>query len=219
MSSRTSLGKKLRTAIGIQAFRNFASFYRGIFTDLQKACDSFPEFLPGSEILDLGCGGGEFANLLLHRYPSVHITLLDIDSDIGWAVSERFKHRVSFVPSASLSQYRLSCVQIPQYIIISDVLHHLHRNELSEFFHTLAAFIGGNPITVLIKDIEPGFFRSHLSYWADRFITQEQEVNLLHEEQVLSEIRKLWPSAQIERTDLFKRDRPNYGLVIRCNQT
>jgi hypothetical protein len=75
--------------------------------------------------------------------------------------------------------------------------------------------VGHDPsITIIIKDIEPGYFRASLSFLADKYISGDHAVSLVSRTQLTAVFADAFGYVQPAETTLFERDSPNYALVF-----
>lgn len=60
----------------------------------------------------------------------------------------------------------------PVVVMVSDVMHHIPENLRSIFLENLKQMVSTiRNATIIVKDIEPGYFRSWASLYADRLIS------------------------------------------------
>lgn len=96
----------------------------------------------------------------------IKVTMIDIASQIGVALRPEFRDEVTIMPGTSIADYSPLRRGIPDYILISDVVHDIRVADRKTFFLDIHELVGTNRVRIIIKDIEPGYFRSHLSWLA-----------------------------------------------------
>jgi cyclopropane fatty-acyl-phospholipid synthase-like methyltransferase len=212
-----SLGSMARTILGKRWFPVVGSWYRAVFVNLERVVDCLPALPPGARVLDIGGGDGAMINILLARNPSCVVTMLDRSPHLGDFLRPEFRDRVRFHPSTSLKDYAAGTPDIPDLVIIGDVIHHVPITARIGFFEDLRAVLRDKPTTLFIKDLEPGHFRSTLSLLADRYVSGDKAVSLASRESITVLVRKAFPGAAVQSTKLFELDGPNYALLFSVN--
>lgn len=211
-----TLGKLFRKLLGPKYFGYAGKAYRRIFVDLEKVAQSLPEMPPGSRLLDIGGGDGALINAIRKRFPAIKISMIDISDSIGHMIDEKYKNSIEFLPSTSMAQFKERRSHGPSgidFILISDVVHHVAPEKRVHFFSDLAKLIGENT-AVIIKDIEPGHFISKLSYWADKYISGDRTVALTCKTELIKLMAENFPAIHYYESDLFRRNKPNFSLVF-----
>ncbi len=118
-------------------------------------------------ILDIGAGTGLFAALILEKFPSATLTLLDISENMLAVARERFAGRknVRYV----VNDYSRSELGGTYDIICSALsIHHLATEDKRRLFHRIYAALapGGMFVNADQADGETLYFRQrHLDYW------------------------------------------------------
>jgi len=213
-----SVGSLVRKILGKRMFSVAGHYYRSVFVDLEKVAQSMQSHIKqNARILDIGGGDGAPLNYLLKLRPDITVTMIDLSKSIGSAISEDFLPRVSRLPDTSVRQWLEKGEVQADCVIISDVIHHIPRDMRSSFFKDLGELLSKSGATLIIKDIEPGYFRSYLSLWADTYISGDKSVTLVSREDVEQLVSEgVGASRQVRKleTDLFKMDRPNYALIF-----
>jgi cyclopropane fatty-acyl-phospholipid synthase-like methyltransferase len=212
-----SIGSLARAILGTRLFPIFGSWYRAVFVDLEKVVDSLPPLKPGSRVLDIGGGDGEMINILLARHPDLDITMIDRNPRLGLFLTPESRKRVRLMPSTSLQDYAATQHEAPDLVMVSDVIHHVPVESRSAFFADLRLVVAGRPTTLVVKDVERGSFRSHLSLWADWYISGDRQVSLIGRDELTGLVKAAFPTAQVQSTKLYDVDRPNYSLVFVIN--
>ncbi|MBD3239050.1 MAG: methyltransferase domain-containing protein [Chitinivibrionales bacterium] len=100
-------------------------------------------------VLDLGCGNGVLAEVVLRKLPRAHVTGFDITDEMLQA----FEHKVAaFTKSYRLvlGDYRVDSIGGSYDIVLAGLtLHHLTTDERRSFYGTL--FASMNPGAVLVS--------------------------------------------------------------------
>ena len=118
-------------------------------------------------ILDIGAGTGLFAALMLKKFPSAELTLLDISENMLAVARERFSGRknIRFI----VSDYSRSDLGGIYDIICSALsIHHLTTEDKHQLFHRIYAALkpGGMFVNADQADGETPYFRQqYLAYW------------------------------------------------------
>jgi hypothetical protein len=212
-----SIGGLARAILGTRLFPIFGSWYRAVFVDLEKVVDSLPPFPPGSHVLDIGGGDGEMINILLARHPDLDITMIDRNPRLGLFLTPESRKRVRLRPSTSLQDYAAAQHEPPDLVMVSDVIHHVPVESRSSFFADLRLVVADRPTTLVVKDVQPGSFRSSLSLWADWYVSGDRQVRLVGRDEVITLVKAAFPTATVQPTRLFDVDPPNYSLVFALN--
>jgi len=206
-----------RAVLGARFFPIFGSWYRAVFVDLEKVVDSLPPLNPQTRVLDIGGGDGEMINILLARHPDLDITMIDRNPRLGLFLTPESRKRVRLMPSTSLRDYAATQHEAPDLVMVSDVIHHVPVDSRAAFFADLRLVVADRPTTLVVKDVEPGSFRSHLSLWADRYISGDRQVRLIGRDELTALVKQAFPAARVRSTKLFDVDRPNYSLIFALN--
>ncbi len=87
-------------------------------------------------ILDVGCGGGDFAYLLAKRFPRSKVVGIDIDSGAIERASTHFS-----LPNLSFKKTDLNKIPVNSYDVVSATLvcHHLDNQQLVPFIQRAQA--------------------------------------------------------------------------------
>lgn len=203
-----------RALFGDRWFRSLGRCYRSVFVDLEKVVDSLPDLPPGSRVLDIGGGDGDMINILLRRRPDLEVTMIDLSPRLGTFLEPDVRRRVRLMSSTSLKDYAASEYQTPDFVLVSDVIHHVPPSTRPAFFADLRQVLRGRPTTLVVKDVELGSFRSWLSEWADRYVSGDRTVSLVSREAVTALVREAFPHVEVRPTGLYQVDAPNYSLVF-----
>lgn len=211
-----SLGSAIRGVLGNRLSRWVGYYYRAAFVDLAKVAQAFSANIPASShVLDVGGGDGVPLNYLLDLRADLTITSIDLAPVVGQWLDPRHAGRVVRMPSTSIDQYLALGQPRPDILLLSDVMHHIPNAERSTFFASVSALLQLCPrMKIIVKDVEPGFARSLLGYWADKYITGDKSVSPISRGQLISLVKNSLGPISVEETELFAADKPNYALVF-----
>jgi len=138
---------------------------------------------PSPRILDVGAGTGLLSALLLEKYPSATLTLLDISEKMLAVARERFRGRdnVRFL-NGDYSQANLGG---PYDLVCSALsIHHLERDEKRRLFGRIHSVLVPGGLFVNADQAEgetPYFTGRYLEYW-NTFLKNGPLANGEHEE-------------------------------------
>jgi cyclopropane fatty-acyl-phospholipid synthase-like methyltransferase len=208
-----------RVLFGDRWFPLLGRWYRAMFVDLEKVVQSLPPFPPGARVLDIGGGDGDMINILLRRNPDLDVTMIDLSPRLGAFLEPELRRRVRLLPSTSLKDYAATDYQAPDFVLVSDVIHHVPLADRLAFFGDLRLVLAGRRTTLVIKDIEPGHFRARLSEWADRYVSGDHKVSLVSRADVVALVNEVFPRAEAKATGLYEIDAPNYSIVFSIDAT
>ena len=91
------------------------------------------------------------------------------------------------MPSTSVDRYLASATPLPDVLLLSDVMHHIPVSERHAFLAGISThFRSSLAMRIIVKDVEPGFARSLLGYWADKYITGDKTVSPIGRAQMIS---------------------------------
>ena len=208
-----SLGQMARGILGPRFFPVVGRGYRAMFVDLQRVCSTLPTLPAGSHLLDVGGGDGALLNYLLRRFEHLSVTMIDIDQKIGWSVEPSLRNRIEILTETTLRQYKAIKNRPVNFVLLCDVMHHIPILEREAFFSELRDVMDPHT-SLIIKEVEPGSFRSQLSYLADRYLSGDKHVTLVSRKDLLTLVLRFFPTHQVLETALFESDRPNYCLYF-----
>ncbi len=213
--SRT-IGSAVRRLLGVKRARQVGRWYRGIFVDLAKEAAALSAAIPmNAHLLDVGGGDGEPLNVLLASRPDLRVTTLDTAANVGQWIEARFAARVTRLPRTTLASYFAQGGADPDVILIADVLHHIPEGARPEFLGSLKVLLQRWPeLRIIVKDVEPGYWRALLGYWSDRYITGDPNVSPISRENLVTLIEAVLGPLRREDTRLFDTDSPNYAVVF-----
>lgn len=211
-----AIGAAIRRVLGAHLARQVGRWYRAIFVDLAKEAAALATVIPrNAHLLDIGGGDGEPLNHLLALRPDLRITTLDPGPNVGQWIDERFKARVTRLARTSLEEYLARGRPDPDAVLIADVLHHIPKANRARFLSTLRVLLERVPqIRIIVKDVEPGFWRARLGYWSDRYITRDLGVTPISREHLTRLFEEAFGPLRRENTNLFEADRPNYAIAF-----
>lgn len=213
-----SIGKLARKVLGSN-FSTLARFYRSIFVDLEKVAHVLSEEISqGSHVLDIGGGDGDLLNELFLIREDLHVTMIDIKADIGRNLYESNQRFVTIRKNTSIDDFK-ALKHTVDFILVSDVLHHIPAQFRPEFFNSLFALVEQNSATLLIKDVEPKYFIATLGYLCDKYVSGDKNVELISRDALRKQAKDICPSLETSETALFKLDQPNYLLKLRFEES
>lgn len=211
-----SIGSMVRSALGERLARKAGRLYRSVFVDLAKVAAELSKAIPrGALVLDIGGGDGEPLNHLLDLRDDIRALTIDIAPVVGNWIDPRHDRRVVRLPRTSLDDYLGGGRPAPDAIVMCDVMHHIPVPGRPAFMDSLARLVAAADAPVLVvKDVEPGYPRARLGYWADRLITGDRLVSPVGRLELRGMIGRSLPGYRCEETGLFAADAPNYALVF-----
>ena len=211
-----SVGAVVRKVLGKRVFAFVGSYYRSVFVNLSEVANAVVEVIPKNAfVLDIGGGDGEPLNYLLQQRSDITVTMVDLSSSLGGAIHAKYLPRVKRMPKTSIRDYLVSGLPMPSIVMINDVVHHVPVDQRQSFFADLNDLCrkSGN-CKIIIKDIEPGQFRSALSYWADKYISGDRNVSLVSRLELKRMMQNAFGPLSSQDTPLFVKDSPNYSIVF-----
>jgi hypothetical protein len=211
-----SLGSGVRALLGARLARRAGRAYRSIFVDLDKEARALAEVLPANaHVLDVGGGDGEPLNHLLARRADLRITTIDPGDGVGRWIEAGYAARVTCLPRTTLEAYLASRRVQPDALLIADVMHHIPVDARHAFLKNVLTLLERKPaLRIVVKDVEPGFVRSVLGYWSDRYVTGDRSVSPISRKDLVALFESVLGHLQHVEARLFADDRPNYVLVF-----
>jgi hypothetical protein len=211
-----AIGPLIRRFLGPRLARRAGEHYRAIYVDLKKVAAALAAVIPrDAHLLDVGGGDGQPLNHLLSVRPDLTITTLDPASFVGQWIDPRYDGHVKRLPRTSLAEFVARPHVDPDAILIADVMHHIPQSARHKFLDSVGVLLDRVPdLRIIVKDVEPGHWRALLGYWSDRYITGDQNVSLISRDGVTRLFEEVLGPLHREDTDLFKRDGPNYAIVL-----
>lgn len=211
-----ALGTAIRRVLGPHLSRGIGLLYRAIYVDLAEVAAALAAVLPlDAHLLDVGGGDGQPLNYLLALRTDLMITTLDPAPVVGEWIDRRFDARVKRLPCTSLAEYVSRSFADPDVMLIADVMHHISPKARQGFLGSVRALLDRIPeLRIIVKDVEPGYWRASLGYWSDRYITGDRDVSPISMENVTRLFEEALGPLRREETSLFKADCPNYAIVF-----
>lgn len=210
-----SIGNIVRQLLGKKLFFKVAYYYRRFFVDLALVASVIEKHLPkNASVLDIGGGDGALLNEILHLRPDVTIAAVDISNNIGGALVEVNRKRVRLYPETSTFDNHSVFMEHHDVILISDVMHHIPEFDRIDFVKQLSKIVENRNINIIIKDIEPGYIKSYLSLFSDKFISNDPNTKLISATDMKSLFNEQFDNElNFIETDLIVKNRPNYCIV------
>jgi hypothetical protein len=210
------LGPAIRRLVGPRHARRLGRWYRAIFVNLAKEAAALAAVIPdGAHLLDVGGGDGEPLNQLLAARPDLRVTTVDPGPAVGQWIERRFKSRVTCLPGTSLADYIAACRPDPDAILIADVMHHIPEAARAEFLRSIRVLLDRVPrLLIIVKDVEPGYWRALLGYWSDRYVTGDFGVSPVSRERLKRLLEDALGPLRHKDTNLFEVDSPNYAIAF-----
>jgi hypothetical protein len=212
-----ALGALVRRLLGARLARRAGERYRAIYVDLEKVAAALAEVIPsGAHLLDVGGGDGQPINHLLCLRPDLTVTTLDPAPVVGQWIEQRYVDQVERLPRTTLADFVARPRARADAILIADVLHHIPESGRREFLDSVRVLLDRVPgLLIVVKDVEPGYWRARLGFWSDRYVTGDRNVSLISRGGVTRLFEDVLGPLRREETDLFEKDVPNYAIVFR----
>ena len=172
----SSFGAAVRKSLG-RFERPVSDLYRGIFIDLEDLAANIRGWSQPRNILEIGCGEGALAELVVRDFPDADYLGIDIISHLG----RMYEGPTDNVTFQQITAEDLSLVHPGAFdlILINDVMHHVPdplRNGLLNAAKTLLA-PGGS---LIFKDWDRRPSPIHaLCYVADVYIGGDKSVRYM----------------------------------------
>jgi hypothetical protein len=211
-----AVGPAIRRLLGPRLACRAGLYYRSLFVDLAHVAAALDVALPrDAHLLDVGGGDGQPLNQLLALRPDLMITTLDPAPVVGQWIEERCAGRVTRLPATTLAEYVSRGLKDPDVILIADVMHHIHQTARRGFLDSVRVLLDRVPkLRIIVKDVEPGYWRASLGYWSDRYVTGDRNVSLISSHAMTRLFEEALGPLHREETSLFKMDSPNYAMVF-----
>ncbi len=208
------IGPAFRRLLPARLERKAAGLYRSIFVDLRCVARLLaPQFPHGAKILDVGGGDGELLNHLFRGRPDLHVTMVDVSATVGKFVEPQYRTQIRLLPRTFIEDHLIEAAGQYDAAVISDVLHHIPLTLRPEFLANVRKALRPHG-RLLIKDIEPGHFISHLSLFSDKNISGDKGVILIARSELASLARRTLPAHTFSETCLLSENRPNYLVTL-----
>lgn len=208
------VGATVRRVLG-PAFPIAGSAYRRIFVDVRKVAAAIPDLGPQATLLDVGGGDGAILNHLLDNQPSLQVVAVDLASGIGQMLRPDLAGRVQLHPETSVADWVAQGHPGVTAAFMSDVLHHVPRDQHEGLVRDIVAAFRGGPVTLIIKDIIPAGARSKAAFLADWYISGDRAARPISPVELVDLVGQVLPGASVEVTALSRVDYPNYCMVFR----
>lgn len=210
-------GPLIRRFLGPRLARRAGEYYRAIYVDLAKVAATLAAVIPrDAHLLDVGGGDGEPINHLLSIRPDLTITTLDLAPVVGQWIDPCYQPQVKRLPRTSLAEFVACPHAHADVILIADVMHHIPKAARPEFLESIKVLLERTPdLRIIVKDVEPDHWRALLGFWSDRYISGDRNVSLISRDDVTRLLEGVLGPLHREDTDLFKKDLPNYAIVLR----
>lgn len=211
-----ALGVAIRRFLGPHLARRAGRFYRAIYVDLEKLAIALAAVLPpDAYLLDVGGGDGQPLNHLLALRADIRITTLDPAPIVGEWIESSFEARVKRLPGTSLGEYLSREFADPDAILIADVMHHISPTARHGFLASVGVLLDRVPkLLIIVKDVQPGYWRASLGYWSDRYVTGDRDVTPISMENLTHLFEEALGPLHHKDTGLFKADSPNYAIIF-----
>src|ERR1700676_4463622 len=208
-----AVGPAIRRLLGPRLARRAGLYYRSLFVDLGHVAAALVGVLPrDAHLLDVGGGDGQPLNQLLALRPDLMITTLDPAPVVRKWIEGLFAGGVTRMPATTLAEYVSRGLKDPDALLIADVMHHIPQTARRGFLDSVRVLLDRKPaLRIIVKDVEPGYWRSLLGYWSDRYITGDGNVSLISSHAMTSLFEEALGPLHCEETSLFKMDRPHYA--------
>jgi hypothetical protein len=212
-----ALGPLIKRFLGPRLARRAGEHYRAIYVDLAKVAVALAPAIPrDAHVLDVGGGDGQPINHLLSLRPDLTITTLDPAPAVGQWIDARYEDQVKRLPRTSLAEFVADPHAFADVILIADVMHHIPKYARHKFLDSVRVLLDRVPsLLIIVKDVEPGYWRALLGFWSDRYVTGDRNVNPISRDNVTRLFEEELGPLDCKETDLFKMDGPNYAMVFR----
>lgn len=208
------VGATARRVLG-PAFPAIGAAYRRVFVDVRKVAAAIPNLGPEAILLDVGGGDGAILNHLLDIQPALRVVAVDLAGDIGQMIRADLADRVELRPQTSVADWVAEDHPAVTAAFLSDVLHHVPRDQHEGLVADIVAAFRGRPVTLIIKDIIPAGTRSKAAFLADWYISGDRAARPISPVELVDLVGRVLPGATVEVTGLSRVDYPNYCLVFR----
>ncbi len=210
-----SLGQAARRTLGDRNFQRAGEAYRRVFVDLDDVIDCLPDMGSSPRVLDIGGGDGAVINRLVERRSVGEVIMLDLSSALGGWLTDEARSRTRVLPETSVRDFVDMSEPPVDFVLVSDVIHHVPPDARPEFFADLNDLLRGSPgATLVVKDIDPRGWRGRLAFAADRYISGDRAVSAVPRERMPDLIRRGIRRESFVETALYDRDAPNYCYVF-----
>jgi len=205
------IGQTLRRLLGPFEHRA-AGAYRAAFVDLDSLASTIRAWSDATSILEVGCGEGQLTQRIAHWYPNSTIVGIDIIDGVGRLFTGD-PERVTFAVER-LSSFVARHSTSYDLVILSDVLHHVPRDERESLLRNCAVALapgGGFVLKDWTKSARPIHW---LAYISDSVITGDH-VLYLSEPEILNLVVGVFGHASVERIARVQPWQNNLMLLLR----
>jgi hypothetical protein len=211
-----SVGSAIRRLLGTRLARRAGQWYRAIYVDLDKMALALAEVIPrDAHLLDIGGGDGQPLNHLLAMRPDLLVTTIDPAPVVGQWIEAQYLRQCTRLPGTTLADYLTSTRANPDAILIADVMHHVPDTARDAFVNSVSVLVNRVPsLKIILKDVEPGYWRASLGLWSDRYITGDSYVSLISRDGITRLFERGLGPLHRHDTHLFNIDKPNYAIVL-----
>ena len=212
-----SVGSAIRRLLGTRLARRAGRWYRAVYVDLDKMAFALAEVVPrNAHLLDIGGGDGQPLNHLLALRSDLRVTTIDPAPVVGEWIEAQYLCRCTRLPGTTLADYLASTRASPDAILIADVMHHIPETARESFIKSVSVLLERVPeLQIILKDVEPGYWRASLGFLSDRYITGDRNVSLISSDRATKLFEGVLGPLDRNDTNLFKTDKPNYAIVLR----
>lgn len=211
-----ALGARIRALLGDRRSRQVGALYRAIFADMAAEAAILAAEVPrGAHVLDIGGGDGVPLNNLLNLRDDITAVSIDPAPVVGQWIEPRHDARITRLPGTTLEAFLQSDARRPDAVLLCDVMHHIPPSARAEFVASLGRLAAAvSQLKLIVKDVEPGYPRALLGYWADLYITGDRAVRPIGRDELMQLLLPALPGFRCRETPLFREDSPNFALVF-----
>jgi len=202
-----SIGRRVRRSLGVLE-RPVSDAYRSLFVDTSELASIIGSLEPGSRILEIGVGDGILAQRIVENLPEATFLGIDICEDPG-SLFTGDDRTVEF-RRMSVDDLRREEPAPFDLVLLSDVLHHVRRDQRSEILTTSGALIGPGGLLVIKETVRvpsPGY---PLCVIADRWIGGDRSVSFL----TVDELDALVATTVADATPIVRRTVRPWGVNV-----
>lgn len=208
------IGAAVRKAFGPYEHQ-ISDAYREIYMSLNDYADKLRHWAPhATRILEVGGGEGAVTEILAQRYPDAQILSIDIMPQVG----RLYRGRSEGVEFREATVQQIAAEQPQQFdlVILSDVVHHIPKDQRQEVLNAVSRCVAPNGHFVL-KDWARKPTPIHwLCYASDRWLTGDKIAYLTPPEmkQLAADAA---PTLQAEGEYSIGPWSNNFALVFSCS--
>jgi len=211
-----ALGARIRALLGDRRARQVGALYRAIFADMAAEAAMLAQEVPrGAHVLDIGGGDGVPLNNLLNLRDDITAVSIDPAPVLGQWIEPQHDARITRLPGTTLEAFLQSDARRPDAVLLCDVMHHIPPSARPGFVADMGRLAECSPrMKLIVKDVEPGYPRAMLGYWADVYITGDRDVRPIGRDELRMLLLPALPGFRCRETGLFRDDSPNFALVF-----